>query len=256
MAEDFLDRLRIATPCSASWEGMSGNDRRRFCAQCDLHVYEISELTRAEVVKLISESEGRVCGRLYQRADGSVITRDCPVGLRALRKRVAARASAVCSAILGISASIFGQTQSAEKKSFPDSPLIKVEQNSLPNQQHAISGVVTDPQGAVIAGAKIIMVDLSSKRELTTDTTEEGKFRFVGFRATSYSLSVESPGFRRYQLPRLKVGAGDAVQIEVSLGVAIMGDLVLLEPQIKTSKGSSITTTITEDMIKRLPIQR
>ena len=32
MKEDILDRVRIATPCSVSWESMNGNEKRAFAA--------------------------------------------------------------------------------------------------------------------------------------------------------------------------------------------------------------------------------
>jgi len=90
-----LSRLRVASPCPVSWESMSGTNRVRYCAQCSLNVYNISELTREETKSLIASSEGRICARLFRRADGTLITRDCPVGLRSLHKRIARRATAM-----------------------------------------------------------------------------------------------------------------------------------------------------------------
>ena len=49
----------------------------RHCTLCDLNVYNFAELTREEIRALLT-SEGRVCGRLYRRADGTLLTRDCP----------------------------------------------------------------------------------------------------------------------------------------------------------------------------------
>jgi hypothetical protein len=57
-------------------------------------VYNLSAMSSDEAANLIREAEGRVCVRLYRRADGSVMTRDCPTGLRAVRQRVS-RAVAV-----------------------------------------------------------------------------------------------------------------------------------------------------------------
>jgi hypothetical protein len=37
-------------------------------------------MTAAEVSALIVETEGRLCARIYRRADGTVLTSDCPVG--------------------------------------------------------------------------------------------------------------------------------------------------------------------------------
>src|ERR671916_798746 len=92
---DLLNRLRIASPCTVGWERMTGDERVRFCEQCNLHVYNISAMTEAEVASLIKSQEGRLCARLYRRADGTVLTRDCPVGLRALRRRMSKTAGAV-----------------------------------------------------------------------------------------------------------------------------------------------------------------
>jgi hypothetical protein len=73
---------------------MTGDNRVRFCTECRLHVYNFAELTRTEAEDLLRTTEGRLCGRLYRRADGTVITKDCPVGLRAVRRRVAKIATA------------------------------------------------------------------------------------------------------------------------------------------------------------------
>ena len=86
-----LDALTIAAPCPASWADMDGDDRVRHCSQCQQSVYDLSTLTRSEATALIEGATGRVCVRLFRRADGTVMTRDCPVGVfRAARRRLAA----------------------------------------------------------------------------------------------------------------------------------------------------------------------
>ena len=42
-----LDSIKVASPCSADWEGMVGNNRQRFCGQCKLNVYNLSGMTRS-----------------------------------------------------------------------------------------------------------------------------------------------------------------------------------------------------------------
>ena len=78
--EQLLANLRIASPCTARWEDMEGDERSRFCRQCTKHVYNFSEMTAQETADLIREREGQLCARFYQRADGTVLTADCPVG--------------------------------------------------------------------------------------------------------------------------------------------------------------------------------
>ena len=91
MPEDIslLDRVVIATPCTASWSAMKGDEKVRFCEQCLLNVYNFSAMTREEAERLIIEKEGRLCATFYQRRDGTILTRDCPIGLRALRRGLA-----------------------------------------------------------------------------------------------------------------------------------------------------------------------
>jgi hypothetical protein len=99
----FLDELQIASPCRQDWENMSGDERVRFCQQCQLSVYNISEMSKREAEKLIAEREGRLCIRMFRRHDGTVITQDCPVALRKLKeaaRRVGSIAASVVSLLL------------------------------------------------------------------------------------------------------------------------------------------------------------
>ncbi len=111
VALSILDRIEIASPCHASWEKMAGDDRSRFCGECRLNVYNIAAMTRSEAEALILEKEGHLCARIFRRADGTVLTRDCPVGIRALRRRAAAglaRVGAACAMMLGVLLTLAG----------------------------------------------------------------------------------------------------------------------------------------------------
>ncbi len=101
-----LNNVRVATPCPAEWDGMIGTDRVRFCGQCQLNVYNMSSMSRREAESLIARTEGRLCVRFYRRKDGSIITQDCPVGLRALKRRAQRIKRAVASSLLGFLAGI------------------------------------------------------------------------------------------------------------------------------------------------------
>lgn len=101
-----LDHVRIAAPCKVDWDQMLGNERVRFCSQCSLNVYNLSSMTRADAESLIARTEGRLCVRFYRRFDGSIITKDCPVGLRAIRRRLSYVAKAISSTVMGLLAGL------------------------------------------------------------------------------------------------------------------------------------------------------
>jgi hypothetical protein len=101
-----LDHVNVAAPCPADWDEMIGNDVKRFCGQCELNVYNLSGMTREEAEALIINAEGRLCIRFYRRVDGTILTNNCPVGLRALKGRVSRLRRATASAVLSFFAGL------------------------------------------------------------------------------------------------------------------------------------------------------
>ncbi len=101
-----LNNVKIASPCSANWDEMFGNERRRFCGECKLNVYNLSEMTRFDAENLLAASEGRICVRYFQRRDGTILTADCPVGWARVKQRMSAAAAAVFSMIIAFLGSV------------------------------------------------------------------------------------------------------------------------------------------------------
>lgn len=111
--ESFLDRVMIAAPCSVSWDSMQGDDRVRFCGLCSRNVYNISEMSRNEAEKLLSDGSKK-CLRLYRRADGTVMTNNCPVGLRKLQKCYR-RAAKIAATVLAFCFNLSPSAQAADR---------------------------------------------------------------------------------------------------------------------------------------------
>ncbi len=57
--------LHLADPCSEDWQQMTPTgDRGRYCNSCRKQVTDLSQLTDREIVRLLRNSEGGICGRL------------------------------------------------------------------------------------------------------------------------------------------------------------------------------------------------
>lgn len=106
----LLDRVHVASPCTAPWAEMAGDERVRFCGLCKLNVYNFSEMTRRDVERLVVEKEGKLCGRYYARADGTIITKDCPVGWERVKKRMRRTFAATVTVFLTSVAFLVGLT--------------------------------------------------------------------------------------------------------------------------------------------------
>jgi hypothetical protein len=97
-----LNNINVASPCSADWNEMYGDNRKRFCGDCKLNVYNLSGMTRDQAEALIMNAEGRLCVRFYRRVDGSVITKDCPVGWAKVKHRTRVFAAAAASMLVAL----------------------------------------------------------------------------------------------------------------------------------------------------------
>jgi hypothetical protein len=153
-----LEELRVASPCPAKWDDMIGDDRVRFCGACAKNVYDLSAMTRAEAEAFVAaqadRTAGSVCVTMRRRADGKVLTTDCPVGVR--RRRfglgVIAFASAAAAAAICVhvhdSAPIFKSLDRSvhAPKTVDDReetvPLAPLEANDGPRAGSGITGLL------------------------------------------------------------------------------------------------------------------
>jgi hypothetical protein len=104
----LLSLVRVASPCNVPWDEMSGDDRVRFCGSCEKNVYDLSAMTAVEAEDFLADhTEGDACVRFFQRADGTILTADCPVGVQRKRKRwtrIAKAAAGIVATAVGASA--------------------------------------------------------------------------------------------------------------------------------------------------------
>lgn len=135
-----LSNVKIASPCSANWDEMAGDNRKRFCGDCKMNVYNLSGMSENEAKNLLQNTEGRLCVRFYSRPDGSVLTEDCPVGWRALKRRLSSVATVAATFVIGVF-SVFG-TQSVTKSL--DGDLLSVLTTPTPPRPRM--GKVTRPK--------------------------------------------------------------------------------------------------------------
>jgi hypothetical protein len=231
---------------------MTGDNRVRFCGHCQLNVYNISALSRIEAEKLITSTEGRLCARLFRRDDGTILTKDCPVGLRALRRRVAKRGAAVFAAVVSSAAAVFGQQSSAkDKKSW--TPQTRVTRtNGTAELAGGVSGTVVDPAGVPVPKATVTVTNDETKDSSETRTNATGRFEFASLAPGKYSIDIKKKHFAAHRIVEIKVEKDKVVDLQVILqlpGEQLIG-VVGIDSLIDTPPG---TTIFNEKMIRNLP---
>ncbi|HJQ40892.1 MAG TPA: carboxypeptidase-like regulatory domain-containing protein [Thermoanaerobaculia bacterium] len=213
---DPLNRVRIATPCPATWERMAGDDRVRHCTLCELNVYNFAAMTRDEVNELLVRTEGRVCARLYRRADGTVLTSDCPSGLSAVRHTLSRWSSATMAALLGVAA-LFSGCATARTSRLT----LEVERNASP-QQAVFTGVVVDETNNVLPGVTVSLRDEALQRELTVVTDGNGAFYLGSLADGLYRVEVLLPGFKSAVVKHVPLKQSEITRAHVTLRVTLM----------------------------------
>ncbi len=110
---------------------------------------------------------------------------------------------------------------------------------SAQSQFATLSGEVTDPSGAAISGAKVLVkgVTLGEAREVQTN--DDGVFTVATLPAGSYNVTIEKLGFQKWQGRNIALNGGDSRSMNVSMKVGAVTDTVVVE-------SSSIELAVTD----------
>jgi hypothetical protein len=249
-----VNTLRIATPCPMSWDQMAGDDRARHCLKCGLDVFSISEMTSMQVAELVRRTDGRFCAKLYRRSDGTVLTKDCPVGVRTRRQRIARMATAALATVLSAFSFSVAQKDSKDKIDAAKlHPLVTAEKGDV----LSLVGTVMDPNGAVVPGVKLILRERSKNIEIKTGSDADGMYSFPLKVSGIYELIAEAPGFKRQRVENIRVEIGSKTELNIELsidGKTVLIGVVAAEPLIEMSP--EIKTVLTRETLDRIPGRR
>jgi hypothetical protein len=142
-----LDNIRIASPCSADWNQMIGDERVRHCGKCDKDVFNISTMTRDEAEQLVRDKHGDLCARYYQRKDGTILLSDCTIGKSQQRKRrwIAAGAAALLAGT-SVAAHELTKDDEHDRRDHEMGQTLGGAVSFNPHEDHAVAGGVSfDP---------------------------------------------------------------------------------------------------------------
>src|ERR1700680_1089488 len=80
-----------------------------------------------------------------------------------------------------------------------------------------ILGTVTDPSGAVIAGAKVTVKNAGTGLERTTETSADGSYSIPELPIGTYSVTVTQPGFKTFVATGVTVDVATERRVDASL---------------------------------------
>ncbi len=118
-----------------------------------------------------------------------------------------------------------------------------------------VVGEVTDPSGAVIAGADVVLTDASQGTTLNATSNGQGKYIFSAVAPGTYVLTTNKSGFSNAKLTGLVVSVG--TQTTANIKMSVGGGKETVEVQVMGTElqtlNSTVGQTIEEDAIASLP---
>ncbi len=119
-----------------------------------------------------------------------------------------------------------------------------------------LNGTVTDPQGAAVANAKVILTSLATSVVRETTSTAQGFYTFANVMPGDYRLDVESPTFAKAEIKEVRLEVGHASTVDVKLSPAKVGQVVTVqaaEAQVDTTQ-SEVQGLVTAPTIENIPL--
>lgn len=119
-----------------------------------------------------------------------------------------------------------------------------------------ITGVVTDPTGSQIAGAKVTVLETHTNTKVETVTDSAGQYAAPFLLPGDYDISVQFSGFKEFVRKAVHLGAGEHPRIDVSLEVGDASQTVSVtaDAPLVNSENASIGQAITTKEVEDLPL--
>lgn len=118
-----------------------------------------------------------------------------------------------------------------------------------------ITGIVTDPSGAVVPGVEITVTNVATGVTNHVTTNSSGSYAVPLLPTGTYNVTAEKTGFRKYVHSNVVVPVGETVRVDVAmtLGATTQTVQVTAAPLLKRDS-SDLGTTITSREVEELPL--
>ena len=134
-------------------------------------------------------------------------------------------------------------------------PLLQA-QNSV--STGIVDGRVEDPSGAVIAGAAVIITNISNGYKQVSASNGNGLFSFSAVPTGAYSLAASASGFRAVQITNVNASVGQttAVTVKMEVGDVSQQVQVTADVEVLDTSDSSISAVVGSLLVNNLPTLR
>jgi Carboxypeptidase regulatory-like domain/TonB dependent receptor len=119
----------------------------------------------------------------------------------------------------------------------------------------SIRGVITDPQGAVVEGATVTLLNRDTNKTLVAKSDANGIYQFNQLETSPYTLTVEKQGFQKKVLDYVRIVPDQANGLDVQLELGATETSVTVSGATDTldTETANVSGTITSNNVQHLP---
>ncbi|PYS97761.1 MAG: hypothetical protein DMF63_18700, partial [Acidobacteria bacterium] len=118
-----------------------------------------------------------------------------------------------------------------------------------------VQGVVTDNAGGTVPGATVTLTNKETNQTQTTQSSDDGFYRFSSLQPGVYTVTVEKDGFKKGVVDDLKIDAEATAGQDIKLEAGVISEVVTVQADAAPlqTEDANIRKTVTNEEIKRLP---
>lgn len=118
-----------------------------------------------------------------------------------------------------------------------------------------LSGTVEDPQGALVPGVTVAILNLDTSLQRQTVTNESGSYTFLLLPPGRYTLTAEGKGFAKLQVPDLVLNVGDQKALNIQLKAGDVNATVIVDSTAETVRtDGSVGTVVNRQFVANMPL--
>ena len=121
----------------------------------------------------------------------------------------------------------------------------------------SLRGTVTDPTGASMPGATVVLRSAETDLTRTTETGIAGGYEFLQIPPGTYKLTVTAAGFAGHERPVLRLEVATPATVNISLSLGQPTDVISVQADAApiNSADASLGVAFNESQVRQLPLE-
>ena len=124
-------------------------------------------------------------------------------------------------------------------------------------ERGSITGVVTDPTGAAIAGAELVLVNRDTNATVKSTATNSGEFSLPNLLPGNYRVDITAAGFKRFVRQNIIISAASTARVDAQLQLGQVSEQIEVTASAAAvqTDDAKVSTQVENKMVDELPLQ-